>query len=137
MRSRSMVETPGATSSFAASRTSRTMRPLRRILSISERDLQTIDILECAERLCRYRFHRLIAVHLDQSTAAAVIVHQGQRKLLVGLQALRDDLFRIVPALHQWGAVNITDALDFGRLVIDVVNQPTGGTRTTSGKPLQ
>src|ERR1035438_1143852 len=63
------------------------MRPLRRILSISEADLQTIDILYRTERLRHYRFHRLIAVHFDQSAPSAVIFHQGQRKLLIGLQA--------------------------------------------------
>src|SRR5271166_3434002 len=113
------------------------MRPLRRILSISDCDLQTIDILECTKRLSGHRFHWLIAIDFDQSAAGAVIIHQRQSELLVGLKALRDDLFRIVPALRQWGAVTITNALDFGRLEIDVVNQPAGGTRTTSGKPLQ
>ena len=55
---------------FAASSTWRTMRPLRRIFSISAGDLQTIDILDRAKRLRHYRFHRLIAVHFDQPPAA-------------------------------------------------------------------
>ncbi len=42
------------------------MRPLRRIFSISDADLQTIDILYCTKRLCGYRFHRLLAIHLHQ-----------------------------------------------------------------------
>ena len=43
----------------------------------------------------------------------------------------------IVRARHKWRAINITDALDFGRLEVDVVNPPAGGTGTTSGNPLQ
>src|SRR5437899_12276446 len=43
-RSRSMVVTPGLTMLATSSRTWRTMRPLRRILSISDGDLQTTAI---------------------------------------------------------------------------------------------
>src|ERR1019366_801510 len=99
-RSRSMVETPGTTASRAASSTWRTMRPLRRILSISETDLQTIDILDCTKRFRHYPFHRLIAVNFDQASASTVIFQQGQGKLLVGLQALGDDTLRIVRTRH-------------------------------------
>src|ERR1019366_599394 len=99
-RSRSMVETPGATASRAASSTCRTMRPLRRILSISEADLQTIDILYRTERLRHYRFHWLVAVHFDQSAPSAVIFHQGQGELFIGLQAFGDNFFCIVPTRH-------------------------------------
>ena len=53
------------------------MCPLRRILSISEDDLQTIDILYRAERLRHYLFHRQFAIDLDQPPDAILARIQG------------------------------------------------------------
>src|SRR5271167_3041755 len=92
-RSRSIVVTPGATASLTLSSTRRTMRPLRRIFSISAADLQTIDILYRTKRLRCNRFHRLVAVEFHQPPLGMVVVHQRKRQLLVGLQAFGDNFY--------------------------------------------
>jgi hypothetical protein len=77
------------------------MCPARRIFSISEDDLQTIDILNCAKRLRHDLFYRLLAIHLNQPSSGPVIVNQGQRLLLIGVHALYKNAFLIVWARHK------------------------------------
>src|SRR5215472_8858536 len=123
-----MVETPGATAAFTASCTWRSTMPLRRILSSSEFDLQLI-ILPCrggstingAKNLPHYLFHRKLAIHPSQTPLPAIIINQGQGLAFIELQALGDNLFRIVLALDQLRTAKIAYAWLFGRLVIDVV----------------
>src|SRR5690242_21703229 len=111
MRSRSIVVRPGATASFAASSTCRTTRPLRRIFSISEGDLQTIDILNCSERLLHDLFHRLLAIYFNQPPTLAVKINQWQRLRVVDSHTLRKNAFLIVRARYERRAINIADAM--------------------------
>src|SRR5581483_3836885 len=109
------------------------MRPLRRILSSSAADLQTIAILNNAQRLRCDCFHRAFAVDLVQLTLGPVILRHGQRLLLVFLQALGYHFLAIVAAGGEQAAVNVAQVSDTGRLKVNVVDPPAGGTRTTSG----
>src|SRR5271165_2940129 len=113
------------------------MRPLRRILSISEADLQTIGILNCTRRLRRYHLHRLFAIDVDDLTLGFVIGYQGQGLTLIGLQPLGNNLLRVVGTHNKSPAVDITDAFNFGRLKMDVIDPSAGGTSTTPCNPLQ
>src|SRR5579884_3144973 len=132
-----MVDFPGATSSLTASRTCRTMRPLRRIFSISDGDLHTIDMLNSTECLPHHFFHRLIAIDHHQPSPRLVIVSQGKRLGLIGFQPFFDNVFPIVGAANQSCAFDVTDAFNFWRLEVNVVDPSTGGTRTTPGNSLK
>jgi hypothetical protein len=59
-----MVETPGATAAFTVSKTCRTIRPARRIFSISPPDLQTIAMLYRPEYIRGHFLYRLVAIDL-------------------------------------------------------------------------
>src|SRR5581483_2422424 len=118
---------------LSMSSTWRTMRPLRRILSSSAADLQTIAILNNAQRLGRNCFHRTFAVDLVQLSLGAVILHDRERLLLVFLQALGYHFLAIVAAGGEQATVNVAQVSDTGRLKVNVVDPPAGGTRTTSG----
>src|SRR5271157_434562 len=114
------------------------MRPLRRIFSISDADLQTIDILfYCTHRLRRYDFHRLVAVHFHHTAPGLVIVQHRNRLPLIGFQPLRNNFLGVVWTHDKSPAVDIADAFNFGWLEVDVVDPSTGGTRTTPGNSLQ
>ena len=113
------------------------MRPLRRIFSISDTDLQTIAILYCTERLRRNLVDGLFTVDLHQLPSVAVIAHQWKRLPLISLQSLGDNFLVVVRPNNKSPAVDIADAFNFGWLKIDVVNPSTGGTRTTPANPLQ
>ncbi len=106
------------------------------IVSRSEGDLQTIGILDGLEHLFCDRVHRAFAVHLAQLTLAAIKIGQGQRLALVGLQPLGDDLFGIVLTRDELPPIYIASAFDTGRLEVDVVDPPAGGTRTATRKSL-
>src|SRR5512146_3327699 len=132
-----MVLTPGATSALTVSSTWRTMRPLRRIFSISPGDLQTIAILDCSKYVRRDLFHRLITVHGSESPRSLVILDEGTGLPLVFLQTLDDNFLAVVGPNDKFRPLDIADAVNAWRLIVNVVDPPAGGTRTTSGKPLQ
>jgi hypothetical protein len=113
------------------------MRPLRRIFSISDADLQTIAILYCTERLRRDLIDGLLTIDLHELSSVAVIAHQWKRLPLIGLQPFSNNFFVVVRPNDKSPAVDIADAFNFGWLKIDVVNPSTGGTRTTPANPLQ
>src|SRR5262249_22649247 len=132
-----MVETPGATRLLTASSTWRTICPLRRIFSTSACDLQLImfgavppnRLLNQRKSLGGHVLHRKFAVQPSQTPFAAIVLHQRQRLLLVFFQALRDDFFLVVFALHQRSAAHITHAFSLGRLEVDVISRAVNGTR--------
>ena len=111
------------------------MCPLRRIFSISDGDLQTIDMLNSTKCLPHHFFDRLIAIDSHQPPPGRVIVHQGQRLPLIGFQPFFDNVFPVVGAANQSCAFDVTDAFNFWRLEVNVVDPSTGGTRTTPGNP--
>src|SRR3954451_6321443 len=113
------------------------MRPARRILSISPGDLQTIAILYCLDQFRCYTICLLPAINLLQATLRAIVVRQRKRLPLVFFQALANNIFSIIRARNELRAVDITGVGDAWRLKMNVVDPPAGGTRTTSGKPLQ
>src|SRR5271165_5501126 len=114
------------------------MRPLRRIFSISDADLQTIDILlYCAHRLRRDCFHRLVAVYFHHTAPVLVIVQHRNCLPLVGFQPLGNSFLGVVWTNDESPAVDIADAFNFGWLEVDVVDPSAGGTRTTPGNSLQ
>src|SRR5271166_2146346 len=114
------------------------MRPLRRIFSISDADLQTIDILLYGtHRLRRYGFHRLVAVHFHHTALGLVILQHRKCLPLIGFQPFGNNFLGVVRTHDKSPAVDITDAFNFGGLKIDVINPSAGGTRTTPGNSLQ
>src|SRR5580658_8319782 len=125
-RSRSMVVTPGATRERNSSRTWRTMRPLWRIRSISDADLQTIAMLyqkmlsvmvvNNPENLFRDLVHRTVAVHGDQSPGAMVVIRNRSSLLLVGRQTRFNHFQPIVIAGHQLRSVDVANFIETGRL---------------------
>src|SRR5215470_17922269 len=102
-----MVVMPGFTIALTVSSTWRTTCPLRRIFSSSAPDLQTIAMLNCPEGLSRNFLRRSVAINFPQPPLAAVIIDQGKRLTLVGLQALGDDFLGVVLARHQLRTINI------------------------------
>ena len=72
------------------------MRPLRRIFSISDADLQTIAILYCTERLRRDLIDGLLTVDLHELSSVAVIAHQWKRLPLISLQPFRNNFLVVV-----------------------------------------
>ena len=64
-----------------------------------------MDILYRVQCLRRNRFHRLVAVDLNQTPFGLVIVHQGQRLPLIGLQAFGNNLLPVVLAATNLRAV--------------------------------
>src|SRR5215472_8840855 len=106
-----MVETPGATMPRTISSTWRTMRPLRRIFSSSDCDLQLIigrpQSADQRNHLCSHLLHRKLAIQLTQTTLPAVIIRQRQGLTLITLQTLGDDLIRVIFTLDERGAVEV------------------------------
>src|SRR5690349_8247417 len=98
---------PGFTNARISSSTCRTMWPARRILSISDGDLQTIAILEHFQRLSRNRVHIPFAVYHMQPTRCTVIVGQWARQLLILFQPLCNHAFAVVLARDQLGAFHV------------------------------
>src|SRR5262249_15792311 len=140
-RSRSMVETPGATMARTISSTWRTMRPLRRIFSSSDCDLQLIIastlLFNQQKHLCSHLLHGEFAIDFKQTALPAVIIHQRQGLTLITFQTFGDDLFRAIFTLDERGIIEVASAFAMRGVKINVVNSPTGGTRTPAGKPLQ
>src|ERR1700750_1343987 len=128
-----MVVFPGATSCLTASRTWRTMCPLRRIFSISVGDLQTIDMLNSTKCLPHHFFYRQIAIDSHKPSLRGIIVRQGKGLWLVGFQPFFDNVFPVVGAAIQSCTLDVTNAFNFWRLEVNVVDPSTGGTRTTPG----
>src|ERR1700682_1289050 len=159
-----MVVTPAATTPFKCFRTWRSIFPLRLIFSISSGDLRMIrsspkliinsnfadfsfvvpllaSILEMIvnhrENLRRNLIHRAIRVDRYQPPLRPVVIHHPPGLRLIGSQSTGNNFFTIVVADHQLGSVHITQLVDERWLRVDVIEPPTGGTRTPPGKPLQ
>src|SRR5215510_5714162 len=135
-----MVETPGATMARTYSSTWRTMRPLRRIFSSSDCDLQLIIatlLFNQRKHLCSHLLHGEFAIDFKQTALSAVVIHQRQGLALITFQTFGDDLFRVIFTLDERSIIEVASAFAMRGLKINVVNAPTGGTRTPAGKPLQ
>src|SRR5437016_471058 len=128
-RSRSMVLMPDRTIARSSSSTWRTTWPLRRNLSISLGALQTIAIpLDCLHHRRGHLLDRLLTVNFHQLAGLRVTLLERRRLPLIRLQALDDDVFRVIMPHHKLRAVPVAKAGDTRRLVIDVVDAPAGGT---------
>jgi hypothetical protein len=122
------------------------MWPLRRIFSISLADLQTIAMSSCLsvmifqypENLRRHLIHRQVAIHRDQPPGALVIVRHRTSLLLKSRDSWLNYFQPVVIAGYQLGTVRfIANVIESGRLEVDVIDPPTGGTRTSSSNPEQ
>src|ERR1041385_7131297 len=132
-----MVVIPGRTRAAVASSTCRTIRPARRILSISADDLQTIAIpVDGLQHVLGHLFRGPVAVDFHQTTRLAVIVLHRLSLGIVGVQPFLDDLFVVIMTNFERRTVCVANAGNLGRLEVDVVDPTAGGTRTTSGEPL-
>src|ERR1019366_8856248 len=94
-------------------------------------------VLENPENLLRNLVHRQIAVHRDQSSRALVVIRHGTSLLLVGRQTGLNHFQPVVIAGHQLRPVSVANFIDTGWLEVDVIDPPTGGTRTASSNPEQ
>src|ERR1700678_473238 len=123
------------------------MRPLCRIRSISAVDLQTIAIpyalvlpvmiLKNLENLLRALVDRPISIHRDEPASTLVIIGHRTSLLLVGRQTGLNHFQPVVIAGHQLRPVAVTYFIGAGRLEVDVIDPPTGGTRTASSNSEQ
>src|SRR6202035_2722448 len=96
-----------------------------------------VMVLKNLENILCDLVHRLIAVDRDQPSGAPVILRYRGSLLLVGRQTGRNHFQPVVIAGHQPGPVNVANFIDTGRLEVDVVDPPTGRTRTASSNPEQ
>src|SRR5271170_2212759 len=124
------------------------MWPLCRIRSISAADLQTIAmcfikktlrvmVLKNPEDFFRYNVHRPIAVDGDQSSGAPIIIGHRTSLFLICRDTGLNYFQPVVITGHQLRPVNVAKFIDTGRLEVDVIDPPTGGTRTASSNPEQ
>src|SRR6188508_1988757 len=117
MASRWAVETPGLSSASILSRTSATMRPARRMRSISARDLRVTmsrlrPVGQRREQRLGHRVDRLAAVDRGQDAVVTVVLDDlEQRRHLLGHPRPDGDL-GVVGTLDELGAVEVAQALD-------------------------
>src|SRR5438552_18856891 len=118
------------------------MRPLCRILSISDADLQTmailsVMILDHPVDLRSNVVHGKIAVHRDQPSLALIVILYRTSLLLVSRQPRLNDFQAVVIAGHQLRPVEVEYFLMSGRLEVEVVDRLLGGISTSSSDQMQ
>src|ERR1700758_1569503 len=89
-------------------------------------------IFKNPENLLRDLIHREIAVHRHQPSRALIIIRYWGSLLLISRQTGLNHFQPVVIAGHQLRPVNVAKFIDTGRLEVDVIDPPTGGTRTAS-----
>src|ERR1700747_2052219 len=94
-------------------------------------------IFKNPENLLRDLVHREIAVHRHQPSRALIIVRYGGSLLLISRQTRLNHFQPIVIAGYQLRPVFVAKLIDTGRLEVDVIDPPTGGTRTASSNSEQ
>src|SRR5260370_8189877 len=94
-------------------------------------------VFEDTENLLGDVVHRQITVYRDQPSCALVIVSHGASLLLVSRQSRLNDFQSVVIAGHQLRSVEVANFIEAGRLEVDVIDPPTGGTGTASSDPEQ
>src|SRR5687767_8082562 len=145
IRSRWPVVTPGFSSPSTRARTSATMRPARRMRSISARDLRvtTSDgaggavgrrIRDSRQQVLGDRFDGLDAVDDTQESRFVVVVdHLAEAGQLLA-EARPDRLGLVVGPLDERGAVQVAHAGDLGRVRVLVVDVAGVATDPASGQ---
>src|SRR6202035_3316033 len=94
-------------------------------------------VLKNPENLPCNFVHRPVAIHRDQPSRALVIIGYGSGLLLVSRQTGLNHFQPVVIAGYQLRPVKVANFIVTGRLKVDVIDPPTGGTRTASSNPEQ
>jgi hypothetical protein len=92
-------------------------------------------IFQNPENLVRDIVHGQISIDRDQPARTLVVVCYRTSLLLICRESGLNDFQPVVIAGHQLFPSFVADFIYAGRLEVDVVNPPTGGTRTASSNP--
>src|ERR1700683_4656120 len=103
----------------------------------SDRGRSRVMFLDNPENLRRNFVHRPVATDRIQPSRALIIIGHGSGLLLVSRQTGLNHFQPVVIAGYQLRPVKITKLIDTGRLEVDVIDPPTGGTRTASSNTEQ
>src|SRR4029079_10493344 len=80
---------------------------------------------------------RTVAVHGVEARAAAVVLDEGRRALVVFGQPPRHRRLLVVLALDEERAVLVAEGVVLGRVVVDVVRGLAVGAPAPAGEPLE
>src|SRR5579862_5563285 len=94
-------------------------------------------VFQYPENLCSYFIHRTIAIHRNQASGSAIILRHWRSLYLIGGQPRLNHFQPVVVADFQLFPIDIAKLIDGWLLKVDVVDPPTGGTRTSSSNAEQ
>src|ERR1700730_2508753 len=94
-------------------------------------------IFQNSDNFFRNPVHGLIAIYGNEPSGPLIIIGYRSGHFPVGLQPWANYFQTVVIAGNQLRAVAIANAIDTWRLEVDVIDPPTGGTRTAPRNPEQ